>query len=79
MPKFDEMYNFLSNGLQFLDKKHDEKKRMLLIMQLLYLKLLNDNKTSVYPETVNGFSLKELSIGDEMCIRDSGLDMTRMK
>jgi type I restriction-modification system DNA methylase subunit/ankyrin repeat protein len=64
MPKFDEMYNFLSNGLQFLDKKHDEKKRMLLIMQLLYLKLLNDNKTSVYPETVNGFSLKELSIGD---------------
>ena len=64
MPKFDEMYNFLSNGLQFLDKKHDEKKRMLLIMQLLYLKLLNDNKTNVYPETVNGFSLKELSIGD---------------
>ena len=64
MPKFDEMYNFLFNGLQFLDKKHDEKKRMLLIMQLLYLKLLNDNKTNVYPETVNGFSLKELSIGD---------------
>ena len=42
MPKFDEMYNFLSNGLQFLDKKHDEKKRMLLIMQLLYLNFLND-------------------------------------